>query len=82
MTKEIPRRVNFGQRRIISKRIFSYKSFIFNGYFLSKKCQEISLPTSFEILISKIIGTNLPITDAAMLGGLRQKILQNNKNES
>ena len=40
----------------------------------------MSLPTSFKILISMILGTNLPITDAAMLGSLRtEKILRNNK---
>ena len=78
--KGIPRRANIGQRRIISKHIFSYKSFLSNSYFVSKKCQEISLPTSFKILISIILSTNLPITDAAMLGGLRtEKILWNNK---
>lgn len=33
-----------------------------------------------EFLISIILGTNLPITDAAMLGSLRtEKILRNNK---
>ena len=42
--------------------------------------REISLSTSFKILISKILCTNLPITDAAMLGGLRtEKIFRNNK---
>ena len=81
--KGIPRRANFSQRRIVSKHIFSYKSFVFNDYFVSKKCQEISLPTSFKILISIILGTNLLITDAAMLGGLRtEKILRNNKNKN
>ena len=74
--KGIPSHTNFGQRRIISKDIFSYKSFFFDGYFVSKKCQKISLPTSFTILISIILGTNLPVTDAAMLGDLRkEKIL-------
>ena len=80
MKRDSLRRANFSQRRIISKHIFSYKSFLFNGYFVLKKCQEISLLTSFKILIS-IILVKVPITDAAMLGGLRmQKILRNNKN--
>ena len=69
MIKGIPRRAN--------------KSFLFNGYFVSKTCQEISLPTSFKILISIILGTNLPITDAAILGGLRtEKIFRNNNKKT
>ena len=44
-----------------------------------KTCQEISLPTSFKIFISIILGTNLAISGAAMLGGLRtEKIFRNN----
>ena len=38
---------------------------------------------SFKILISIILGTNLPITDAAILGGLRtEKIFRNNNKKT
>ena len=78
--KEIPRRANFGQRRILSKNILSYKRFPSTVFFFSKKCKEISLPTSFKILISIILGTWLAYYWCSHLGGLRkEKILQNNK---
>ena len=59
------------------------KAFSLTGYFVAKACQEISLPTSFKILILIILDTNLAITDAAMLGGLRtEKIFRNNNKKT
>ena len=55
------------------------KSFLFNGYFVPKKCQEISNEFQ-DPHFDNSRGTNLPVTDAAMLGGLRtEKILRSNK---